>query len=554
MFSAVLDRAAGWAADAVSYWFGNGDKYDDDDDDDVDQHQDDEYAHAEARVTLDLQERGEITAASGDPPVPRQNQPLNFVVFDSDDDDGKKKPKRSTPWASMCDGRMSCQHRCRDRQSAIDTFRAEMIALQSSNKDAFTRTLQAVLWTAMSSNNDTRWFVDSTKDTDDAPPERKKCTFRYSIPNIGRVCKETLHYAFAVNHKVVDKLQKHVREDGMAAVVHANTGGAAWARSPKHAAKINELKNWLRNFVQSNALLLPGRGGKLITHVLPATDSRRRVYAQYCGAYQAGGGPDAIPLSWGVFRTVFKTDFPYVSAALRRTDICDYCWSYMYLWGRVRDPEQLELNYQRYLRHREVAAKRRQLYDDDIKAFDGMQRCYDARTVMLNVDFAQNISLPYYADQPGKIFFSSPYAVHILGIWNSATHITTIYLISEHWIRTMGKGHDLMISLLHHYLQGPDALLCNPSDEHSEKISPENIKFWYAITAAFAALKLCFTFSLFAFAGWTIAVAKTRTRLCSNTRPIVFRAGNIRNLRFQSTLWNQDTQSATVTGEFRLIL
>ena len=70
-------------------------------------------------------------------------------------------------------------------------------------------------------------------------------------------------------------------------------------------------------------------------------------------------------------------------------------------------------------------------------------------------DFAQSVSIPYHARQPGPLYFKTARKVHLFGICNEGIPKQVNYLLDE--AQTIGKngknvhGPNSVISMLHHY-------------------------------------------------------------------------------------------------------
>ena len=66
-------------------------------------------------------------------------------------------------------------------------------------------------------------------------------------------------------------------------------------------------------------------------------------------------------------------------------------------------------------------------------------------------DFAQQVLFPFNSQQPGPIFFKTPRKCGVFGICCEAQSTQINYLIDE--ADDIGKGANVTISLIHHYLQ-----------------------------------------------------------------------------------------------------
>ena len=77
----------------------------------------------------------------------------------------------------------------------------------------------------------------------------------------------------------------------------------------------------------------------------------------------------------------------------------------------------------------------------------------NSRDMMMHYsfDYAQQVHLPNDPQQPGPMFFLTPYKVQIFGVSNEALKKQCNYLIPESC--TTGKGSNSVISFLHHYFK-----------------------------------------------------------------------------------------------------
>jgi hypothetical protein len=69
----------------------------------------------------------------------------------------------------------------------------------------------------------------------------------------------------------------------------------------------------------------------------------------------------------------------------------------------------------------------------------------------ISFDYAQQVHIPNLPDQPGPIYFLTPYKLGIFGIQNEAAHVQVNFVIPEA-VQT-GKGANTVISYVHYYLK-----------------------------------------------------------------------------------------------------
>ncbi len=78
------------------------------------------------------------------------------------------------------------------------------------------------------------------------------------------------------------------------------------------------------------------------------------------------------------------------------------------------------------------------------------QRARDGLISHYSFDFAQNLTLPQCADQPGDLYFRSLHNVYLFGIVDESKNVQTNYLVDE---GEMAKGANEVVSMLWHYLK-----------------------------------------------------------------------------------------------------
>lgn len=86
----------------------------------------------------------------------------------------------------------------------------------------------------------------------------------------------------------------------------------------------------------------------------------------------------------------------------------------------------------------------------DTKRLGEYQPCTFNGEIHISFDYAQQVHVPHLPNQPGPIFFFTPFKLGLFGINNEALCSQVNYVIPES-VDT-GKGQNTVVSLLHHYL------------------------------------------------------------------------------------------------------
>jgi len=123
------------------------------------------------------------------------------------------------------------------------------------------------------------------------------------------------------------------------------------------------------------------------------------------------------------------------------SDFCDFCTKYTPL-AKTDASARQKLN-----EHKSKAKVEREFY---------VKQCRNPFMRHCTFDFAQSVHLPYFVMQPGSFYYKVGRVVRIFGICCETKHEQMNYIIPEGCYpakgRNSGKGPNLVINLLHHYI------------------------------------------------------------------------------------------------------
>ena len=146
--------------------------------------------------------------------------------------------------------------------------------------------------------------------------------------------------------------------------------------------------------------------------------------------------------SFKYFCHVWKTKCNHIQILQNGSDFCDTCTSIFAKKTLTTEDRQ------KYDVHRALARKERAYYS---------QQCHDTTITHITFDYAQSVHVPFFLRQPGSYYFKVGLVVRIFGIHCETTKKQMNYLLPEGCYpadhRRGGKGSNVVISLLHHYLQ-----------------------------------------------------------------------------------------------------
>lgn len=151
-----------------------------------------------------------------------------------------------------------------------------------------------------------------------------------------------------------------------------------------------------------------------------------------------------------------------------RTDVCYRCENHRLEVKNAHNEIEKEVSLQRFSDHLALAKLERDVYrmatttaSSEIEEYSGRLDsrcgacCRNLRASHYTFDFAQSVSIPYHARQPGPVYFKSARKIHLFGVCNEGIPKQVNYLIDES--QTIGEngkmahGPNSVISMLHHY-------------------------------------------------------------------------------------------------------
>ena len=147
-----------------------------------------------------------------------------------------------------------------------------------------------------------------------------RCSFYYqSVP----ICKEMFLHCYGLSDARFRRLKEHYQNNGVSLRTHGTT-----KRLPHNTlsqATIEEVKAFLSNYVEENAICLPGRipGFKSDEiKVLSSSKTKKSVWRAYEAACEAS---DFQTVSYTKFLQLWEQFYPNVVVAKLMTDLCFTC-------------------------------------------------------------------------------------------------------------------------------------------------------------------------------------------------------------------------------------
>lgn len=296
--------------------------------------------------------------------------------------------------------------------------------------------------------------------------EKRKRSVRCSFLYLSRpICKEMFLHLYGISYSRFRRLKEHYEEHGISQRAHGNRKKLPHNTLPQAVAE--DVKNFLSNYVEENAILLPGRipGFKNDDiKLLSSSDTKMSVWRTFKRACEE---TDKQAVCYTTFIKLWEQFHPSVVVAKPMTDLCLTCQqntSKLLRSANLPDREKSEcvLAQQEHLNcvqterdfYRNSCKESKsnfERFEDTIELDEQHDPCSLGTTIHYSFDFAQQVHIPSNPMQPGPIYFKTPRKCGIFGVMCEAIPRQVNYLIDE--ASDVGKGANTTISYIHHYLE-----------------------------------------------------------------------------------------------------
>lgn len=296
--------------------------------------------------------------------------------------------------------------------------------------------------------------------------EKRKRSTRSSFTFQARaICKEMFLNLYGISYSRFRRLKDHYEENGISLRVHGNCKRLPHNATPQ--AVNEDVKSFLTNYVEENAVLLPGRipGFKNDDiKLLSSSDTKMSVWRAFKKACQE---TEKQAVSYTKFIDLWQQFHPNVVVAKPMSDLCLTCQqntSKLLRSANLPDQEKsacvqaqqehlncVQTERELYRRVCQEAKTNFQTLEEQIDLDELHEACSLQTTIHYSFDFAQQIHIPSNPMQPGPIYFKTPRKCGIFGVMCEAIPRQVNYLIDE--ASDVGKGANTTISYVHHYFQ-----------------------------------------------------------------------------------------------------
>lgn len=301
--------------------------------------------------------------------------------------------------------------------------------------------------------------------TEETGKKRKRSPPYSFLYHSAPICKEMFLNLYGISKSRFQRLLDHYENHGISLRIHGNS-----KRLPHNALPVavtEDVKNFLSNFVDENAVLLPGRipGFKNEDiQLLSSSETKMNVWRCFQRACEES---NKQAVCYTKFIDLWKQFFPNVVVAKPMTDLCFICQQNTSKLVRAANLPEEEKSQcvQAQQAHLNSVQTERELYkkvceeakwnfeevQDQIDLEEPHELCTLATTMHYSFDFAQQVHIPSNPLQPGPIYFKTPRKCAIFGVMCEAIPRQVNYLIDE--ASDVGKGANTTISYVHHYFQ-----------------------------------------------------------------------------------------------------
>ena len=243
-----------------------------------------------------------------------------------------------------------------------------------------------------------------------------RCNFLYqSIP----ICRDMFLNLYGLSYSRFRRLKEHYENHGISLRVHGNCKRLPNNTLPQTV--VEDVKSFLTNYVEKNAICLPGRipgYRKDNIKLMSSSKTKMSVWRDYNAACEATGKRS---VSYSKFIDLWEQFHPNVVVAKPMTNLCMTCLqntAKLVRSANLPDVEKTEC-VRAQQEHLECVKKERDLYNDlcnDAKTtFEAEQHrirlsethkpCSLDGKMHYSVNFAQQIHYPSNPMQPGPIYF-----------------------------------------------------------------------------------------------------------------------------------------------------
>ncbi|XP_071211410.1 uncharacterized protein [Salvelinus alpinus] len=289
--------------------------------------------------------------------------------------------------------------------------------------------------------------------------KRKRHRTSYLVKGVP-VCRDAFIRVYGISRTRLTLLHQSYKENGLMPPIKKRAGPSKHRLPLKHE-DLQRVVNFINNYAEDNAIVLPGRhqghkhfGGKLLpSHVTEA--AVWRLYKESMTTLELR----AVRLS--SFRNLWRTFLPHISSTKSRTDLCWQCHrnNNYQVFESANLPEAVKSDkLKKQEQHLLLVQGERSVYQkmvaDCKTTCQDLQLSLGAPTEAASKDirmhysfgFAQQVHYPSDPMQPGPIYFLTPRKCGLFGVCCEGIPQQVNYLIDEGM-----SSSSAVINYMHHF-------------------------------------------------------------------------------------------------------
>jgi len=255
------------------------------------------------------------------------------------------------------------------------------------------------------------------------------------------ICREGFVFAFNTSKNLIDSILRDLPpKDG---ILYPSSSLRKSARPAKKGKYIIEFLNTiasLRGVPCPSAVRKTRRKPTQGIVFLPRGTIKKNLYEEFRKLKDNFSSIGTITKRW--FNAIWRDKCSHIRILKKGSDYCDTCSKY--ILDAKHDPD---------------AKKKLKIHKDKAYAerLNYVRQCENPFWPHYTFDFAQSVNVPLLLRQPGTYFFKKRLPLRIFGVSCETQKTQMNYVLPEgHYPaekRGKGKGSNLVISLLHHFLE-----------------------------------------------------------------------------------------------------
>ena len=290
------------------------------------------------------------------------------------------------------------------------------------------------------------------KDNENQSSKSRIC-YKYCYNSSIRICQNVFMKLCGISQYMLLTLQNDLKANGLAGRLHGNLKRAP--RLSSHAYIDLDYSVLVKNFIIQYGEIhgypspLCHKNDAEVFVYLPTEDKFTTVYHEFVKYFEEEYIDKKI-ISLTTFKDLWKSTVPHIKFQKSATDLCQVCEDYKKLIKLARSNSDLSDDLkERFNKHTNSSNLECEHYNNNINLSkensDIAHICYD---------WAQNVTIPYFPQQIGAMYFKTGFAAHIFGVCKTGVENYQLnFLIGEdEFPEGIKKGANTTLNLVYYAL------------------------------------------------------------------------------------------------------